>query len=193
MKIPTSSRSDHSADPRSHPDGTGLRKISPFGDIQPGLTNKSHALNGDGTVALIASSVDYKGGNPEKDYEIFMFRDALTQTGQATPGATVVYNLEAPTEGGAAYLVRCAFSRSPGIPVPGVGTVPITPDDLFWLSGQAPTIFKNFGGVLTSQGKGAAAVAIPGIPGLTGISYYTTFITVAAAARIYNPVLTQIQ
>jgi len=171
----------------AYPDGTGQRQLTPFGDLQPSLTNSSHALNGDGTMAVFATPNNYLGGNPEGDYEIWFWRDAFTRSGPATPGSTIALNMEDPSRPGAAYLVRCAFSRAPGIPLPGVGTVPITPDALFWLSGFAPTIFQNFGGVLNGQGQATAAVAIPNVPGLRGFTFYATFITANPAVKIYNP------
>jgi hypothetical protein len=169
------------------PDGTGQRKITPFGDLQPSLTNSSHGLNGDGTIAVFATPNDYKGGNPEKDYEIWLWRDAFTRSGPATPGSTIVLLMEDVSRPGAAYVVRCAFSRAPGIPIPGVGTIPITPDALFWLSGIAPTIFQNFAGMLNAQGRATASVAIPNVPALRGFSFYATFVTANPGLKIYNP------
>ncbi|MBN2492488.1 MAG: PD40 domain-containing protein, partial [Planctomycetes bacterium] len=170
----------------AYPDGTGLRKVSPFGNMSPSLTNDSHCINGDGTVLALASKYDYKGGNPEGDYEIYVWKDAFTAAGVARPGATITLTMEDATRPGAVYAVRCAFSRSPGIPIGGK-IVPITPDVLFWLSGALPAVFQKFEGTLNAQGLGVAAVAIPNIPALTGIAFYSTFVSADPALEVYNP------
>jgi len=176
----------------AYPEGGGVRQITTFGDMSPSLTNCSHALNGDGTVAAIATRVNVQGQNPEGDWELWLFRDAITQAGTATPGGTVVFNLNAPAHPNEVYLVRSAFSRSPGIPIPG-GTVPLTPDSLFFLSGAVPQIFQNYGGVLDAQGRGAASVAIPNLP-LQGFAFYTSFVAVGTGGiTAMNPVKTLIQ
>lgn len=177
----------------AYPDGTGLRQLTQFGNMSPSLTNASHALNGDGTFALFASPFNYKGGNPEGDYEIYLWKDALTRTGRAAPASTVVFNLEDASRPNAAYAVRCSMGRSPGIPIPGVGTVPLTIDALFWLSGLLPSMFQNFDGNLNAQGLGAASVVIPKAPALIGFGFYTSFVTAQPGAKIYNPVLVVIQ
>ena len=187
-----STRSSGSDIYMAYPDGTGLRQISPFGNVSPSTTNSSHCLNRDGTVAVIASPFDYQGGNPERDYEIYVWKDAFTRAGLATPGATITLTMEDQSRPGAVYLVRCAFSRSPGIPIGGK-TVPITPDALFWLSGLAPTIFQNFQGTLNGQGLATAAVAIPNAPALVGIAFYSTFVTANPAIEVYNPLRVEIQ
>jgi Tol biopolymer transport system component len=169
------------------PDGSGQRQVTPFGDLQPSLTNSSHALNGDGTIAVFATPNNYQGGNPEGDYEIWYWRDALTRSGPATPGSTVALLMEDPSRPAATYLVRCAFGRSPGLFLPGVGTVPLNPDTLFWLSGLVPTIFKNFQGVLNANGQATAAVALPNTPVLSGLVFYASFVTASPALKVYNP------
>jgi len=163
----------------AHVDGTGYRLLTQAAIVNPDTTPFAiHTLSGDGTVAAFATLTNSLGGNPEGDWEIYLWKDSLTLSGTAIPGQTVTFHMQDASEVGAAYIARCALSRSPGLPLPGVGTVPLTPDALFYLSGQAPSIFRNFAGVLDSNGAGSYSVVIPPLPGLRGLVFYTTFLTV---------------
>ncbi len=172
----------------AYPDGTGKRKITTFGGMTTGNPNDSHALNGDGTVIVFATRYNVGGGNPQADHEIYLWEDGLTQYGIARPGQAVILNIQDKTAASNPYLIRCAYSRSPGIPLPGSGTVPLTPDALFWTSGFVPTIFQNFNGILDQNGKGFGVVAIPNIPALSGLDFFAGAVSVSTAVKIYNPV-----
>jgi len=179
----------------AYPEGTGHRQISQHGDIGPLYGNAGHALNGDGTMAVFNSKFNYKGGNPDGNAEVYFWTDALTRTGIPQTGATVSYHMNAPGHGGETYLMACSFFRTPGLPIPGAGIVPLTPDGLFYASISVPSIFQNFVGTLDANGKGTGKVAIPAIPGLSGIPFHTSFVSVDSmnTFTIYNPVKVTIQ
>jgi hypothetical protein len=162
-------------------DGSHRRQVTTFQGGLCRLTNSSHALNGDGTMGVYVTSQNFQGQNPTGDREIILWHDALTRSGVVTPGKTVQLNLDVPGRPGDVYALRCAFSRSPGIPIPGAGTVPLTPDDLFFLSGAVPTIFQNFSGVLDPNGLATAAILVPNVPALYGIRIYAAFVSVGGS------------
>jgi hypothetical protein len=172
------------------PDGSGLRRITKGGSFHADLVGEAqHELNGDGTVALFASQGDLTGKNPEKEFEVFVWKDALTRSGTAAPGGTVWLHLEDGGRPHAPYVVRCALSRENGIRIPGVGTVPLTPDHLFYLSGRAPSIFRAFDGTLDGSGRATASIAIPNRSRLRGFAFYASFLTVAShGVALHNPV-----
>ena len=177
------------------PEGGNLRQLTQFGNIPPLYGNVGAALNGDGTMAVFNSKFDYNGGNPDGNLEIYLWKDALTRTGVAQPGNTIDFNIEAPVHAGEVYQMACSAFRSPGIPLPGAGVVPLTPDALFFFSISAPAVFQNFAGVLDASGKATGKVAIPNIAGLSGFAFQTSFITVGTnnVITIYNPVKVTIQ
>jgi len=145
----------------AYPDGTGHRKLTSFGGMMPSHTDSSHALNGDGTVAVFASHADIKGGNPEKDYEIHLWTDTLSRIGKASPGFAVTYPMEDTTRPGTIYQMRCSLGRNPGIPIPGVGTVPLTPDALFLFSGSGARSYAEK--ILINRLHGQMGVDFPSI------------------------------
>jgi len=162
----------------AYADGTNRRPITNFQGGITRLTNSSHALNGDGTIGVYVTSQNYKGQNPTGDREIILWNDALTRRGPVAPGKTVALVLDVPSRPGDAYLMRCAFNRVPGFPLPGAGTVPLNPDDLFFLSGVLPSVFQNFAGLLDKNGTASAAIAVPNVPQLSGLRFYAAFIVV---------------
>jgi hypothetical protein len=174
------------------PEGGVQRRLTPFGTFNPNMVPYvQHTLNGNGTVAAFTTTANYLGGNPEGDSEIFLWKDALIPSGTPMRGATIHFHLEDRSRPHARYVVRCAFSRVPGITVPGVGTVHLAPDALFFLSGQAPSIFRNFAGTLDQAGRATASVSIPNVRNLRGLTFYTSFLTVGPSGiALYNPVKT---
>jgi len=168
----------------AHPDGTRRTVIKGLPKHRTG----GLVVNEQGTMGLISSAANPLATNPEQNYEIFLWCDTLSASGVPYPGSTLPLLIEDATQAGAVYVARCSFSCSPGIPVPGAGTVPLTPDALFYLSGGAPSIFKNFTGVLDSAGSGMYSIAIPRHPGIQGIAFYTSFIAIKNAVKTYPPV-----
>jgi len=83
--------------------------------------------------------------------------------GPASPGTTYNLVITYPGHPGHFYALAASFGFSPGIPTP-YGTIPLNPDDLFFLSRLAPQIFKNFSGQLDAMGRASATLAIPNVP-----------------------------
>jgi len=175
------------------PEGAGLRRITSFGDMNPSVTNYSHALNGDGTRAIFATCANVNGGNPEGDWELFYWEDALTQGAYPAPGGTAVFTIQAPSHAGDVYVMRSAFGRMPGIRLPNVGIVPLRADPLFVLSGQATTVFRNYQGMIGPAGSATARLVVPNVAALTGVTFHTAFVAVGRRVSISNPVKTTIR
>jgi len=179
----------------AYPEGSKQRQLTPFGNMGPNITPHSlHTLNGNGTVAAFSTTANHLGGNPELDYEIFLWKDALTTSGKAALGATISFHLEVPSKPNVAYAMRSALSRGNGLVIPGVGAIPLTPDPLFFLSGQARSIFRNYQGILDGSGRATAFVAIPNLKPLAGFTFFTSFITAAPSGiSLFNPVKVTVQ
>jgi len=176
------------------PDGTGLRQLTSFGGVHPDNPNDALTISGDGTLVVFCSRYNVNGGNPEADWELYLWRDGITRLGQVLPGAKFALVVEDPATPGAAYLLRAAFGRSPGFLLPGVGNVPLNPDALFWLSGAAPSIFQNFAGVLDANGVAKADVVLPNNPSLKGFHFYASGVSVnGSTVKIFNPIRLEIE
>lgn len=176
-----------------YPEGGIVRQVTPFGDIQPLYGNAGHALNGDGTKLVCNTKANYQGGNPDGNFEIFLWVDALTKSGTAGPGKTVTFQITAPAHAGEFYQMACSFFRKPGFQL-GSGWVPLNPDALFFLSMALPPVFQNFSNVLDANGKATARIVIPNAP-ISGLAFYTSFVTVDKnnAFSTFNPVKVTIQ
>lgn len=161
---------------------------------RPPATTKPHsgfAVNGDGTAVVYAS--EYQG---LRAYELWYWTGCLARAVglPARPGRTVAFIIRDWYAAGASYWLRSAFARSPGISLPGVGTVPLTPDSLFFLSGQSPTICQDFTGKLGSLGGAVASIRIPNAPLLRGVSIHTCALIVKTnTPKISNPLLIRIE
>ncbi|MBN2490175.1 MAG: SBBP repeat-containing protein, partial [Planctomycetes bacterium] len=123
---------------------------------------------------------------------------SLIGVGAPTPGGQVNLALSAPGEAGLPYQLASSFGSGP-IPI-DTRRIELSPDSLlvFSISGAAPSIFRNYAGVLDAQGQASAALHIPNIPGLRTIRIYTAFVTLKASApsgvaSISNPFLFTIQ
>lgn len=176
-----------------YPEGSVARRITTFGDQDP--TQQAtfrRGLNHDGSVIAFTSARD-PAGKVQPDKEVWIFEDALRQTGRPVTGSVVTFGLNDPAAAGHGYLVRSAFARSPGIPIPGGATVPLAVDALFGLSGQIPWIFRNYAGVLDATGRASASVAIPSAPALVGLSFYTSFVSYRTSIKPHNVVRTEIR
>jgi hypothetical protein len=82
---------------------------------------------------------------------------------------------------GDAYQVALSYTGfGPGLKL-GKFTLHLTPDDLFYLTAQnlAPGMFRNFSGVLSTNGRPLAApnVMIPRITGLRGVRLWAAAVT----------------
>jgi hypothetical protein len=123
------------------------------------------------------------GGLGSNDIWVSTFT-GLTHQNLPQPGATVLFHVTVPTQAGALYQVAMAFASAPGIPVPGVGTIPLTIDALFLLSisGVAPTIFTNFTGNLDAFGEATASLNIPALGILAGIDFSVAAVTLSGGS-----------
>jgi hypothetical protein len=111
-------------------------------------------------------------------------------SGDLTGGTTLFVGLRHRGSANMAYAVGFSFGATPGIPVPGVGTIPLNLDNLLILSlwFGAP-VFNNMLGGLDGLGDGLANVQVPkGLP--SNLDLYVAFVTFNAQGiqTISNPV-----
>ena len=59
---------------------------------------------------------------------------------------------------------------------------PLALDPLFFASLQLPSVFRNFEGILDTNGTAAGAVIVPNVPALAGFSFSIAWVTVDAGA-----------
>jgi len=118
------------------------------------------------------------GGLGSNDTWVSTFT-GLTHQNLPQPGATVLFHVTVPAQAGALYQVAMAFSSLPGIPVSGVGTIPLAIDALLLLSisGAVPSIFANFAGSLDAFGEATATLNIPALGILAGIDFSVAAVT----------------
>lgn len=111
----------------------------------------------------------------------------LSLEGLPTIGQALKIHITNPVRAGAPYQVGMSFTNLGGIPIPGVGRIPLDPDDLLVLStsGRAPAIFSNFGGVLDIQGEGTAQLNIPGNAALKGVPFEVAAVTLGQSGIDY--------
>lgn len=110
------------------------------------------------------------------DIEVYGSRHIIA-AGDPTPGSTLSMRFKEPGSPGALYLAAASLSTNPGIPTPA-GIVDLTPDQLFYLSQVAPTLFVNFMGVLDTNGSAVASVVVPAIAQLRGLRFYVSFVAI---------------
>lgn len=108
-------------------------------------------------------------------------------------GTNYAMGLTAVKDAGKSYSLASSLSGSaPGLPIDR-RFVPVVPDNLFFLTVQnlAPTIFRQYVGVLSASGTAAATFAIPNIGALVGVKVTTAFVTYpggpAGVNSISNP------
>jgi hypothetical protein len=97
----------------------------------------------------------------------------LTHQNLPQAGRPLLLHVTVPTRPGAPYQVGVALASTPGIPVPGVGTIPLAADELLLLSisGALPGVFTDSGGVLDARGWATATLNLPaGLPAGFGFS-----------------------
>jgi len=119
------------------------------------------SISADGRELWFHSS---RGGNP--DLHVARWT-GLTHQNLPQSGFPLLIHLTLPALAGQSYLVAAALSSAPGIPVPGVGTIPLALDPLLLLSisGQLPAVFTDFSGTIDANGEATATFHIPpGVP-----------------------------
>jgi hypothetical protein len=108
----------------------------------------------------------------------------LVGSGSGRPGTALALALDAENDAGLGYLAGSSFGSGP-ICFGGGRRVDLSPDDLFLISvsGQAPSIFSGYHGVLDGQGRATANIDIPSIAALIGVKVHTAFVTLDTRAR----------
>jgi alpha-L-rhamnosidase len=103
----------------------------------------------------------------------------VTTTGQPRIGQLNAVRLFQPARGGMPYQLAASRTYLTGIPVPGVGTIPLDLDPLLMMSisGVLPTVFINFRGRLDAYGEAFGIVALPPMPVLVGIDFRLAGVT----------------
>jgi len=61
---------------------------------------------------------------------------------------------------------------------------PLALDALFFASIQLPTVFRNFEGILDTNGTAAGAVSVPNVPALVGFTFSIAWVTVDTGAPL---------
>jgi hypothetical protein len=93
-------------------------------------------------------------------------------------GASVPLVLNAPGDGGKAYVMAASLGAS-GIKV-GSRTIPLSLDALLILTVQnlVPSIFQGYQGVLSASGTASAKLNVPTITALRGLTLHHAFVVV---------------
>ncbi len=106
-------------------------------------------------------------------------------TGNPRLGIPFPVTFNAPVDGNLAYVGAASFG--PGaIPLSPHNPLPLSPDDLFFLTAEnkIPSIFANIQGALNASGKGVCTVRVPNLPPVVGITFYMAFVTLDASKPI---------
>jgi streptogramin lyase len=154
------------------------------------------------SAVILHGSQDYDGDFVDNLSEALAgssFLDQFTTPTRPTPivsgdlsgGSNLYLGVRHLASAGMNYAVGLSFGTTPGIPIPGVGTIPLNLDNLLIISLQlgAP-LFNNMLGGLDGQGDGLAWVQMPsGLP--SNITMYAAFVTFDAGGIrvISNPVI----
>jgi len=135
--------------------------------------NGAKDFDGDGASNL----VEAQAGSSYLDIFTTPKKPTPILSGTMTGGTTLYVGVRHAASAGMNYAVGFSLGTSPGIPVPGVGTIPLNLDNLLIFSLQfGPPVFINMSGVLDGLGDGLAHVKVP--PGLpSNLTMYTAFIT----------------
>lgn len=95
-------------------------------------------------------------------------------------GQTLPLPLSLPTRPGSIYVLAASTATTPGLSLPGLGTLPLKPDALFSLSlGQNNGLFRNFAGLLDAQGHATPRLSLPNQTSLRGIHFYLSGLLLA--------------
>lgn len=164
-------------------------RSSPWGapvvvaNVNSTSTERSPSISHDGRELFFSSNQPGTGG---QDVWVSKFT-GLSSANLPTIGGPVVFYLTNATQATDGYQLALSFSANTGIPIPGVGTVPLDADNLFFLttSNAVPAVFVAFRGVLDSNGEAAAQLNIPAVPGLVGLPFHSAFVTFNPAGISY--------
>lgn len=101
----------------------------------------------------------------------------LVLSGAPRPGSTVDLDMVSSASAGLTYQVGSSFSSGP-IQIAG-RQLGLGLDDLLVISvrGVLPSIFSNYAGAMSAQGRANAKLNIPNITALIGVRIYNAFLT----------------
>jgi hypothetical protein len=99
------------------------------------------------------------------------------------PRIGTTLNLAIRVEPNAIYQAACSLARTPGIPLPGGGTLNLAPDTKFTLSVTPGGlgIFNNFAGAADALGRATPNIALPNIGTLAGLKLYFGYIGITGS------------
>lgn len=158
--------------------GGALSTLTPTnGRVRRWLTQRYYSL-GPGAYNATTALYDDQAG-----LKICITNASITPSATSVRiGTTVNLALDATNEAGRPYVVASALSPA-ATPIGGGFILYIAQDSLFALTvmNAAPSIFRNYQGVLDAQGEATASVAVPNDPRLAGTTIHSVFGTVAGS------------
>jgi hypothetical protein len=94
-------------------------------------------------------------------------------------GSPLLLHLTDAAQVGMFYQVGLALSNASGIPVPGLGKIPLDVDNLLVVSTSnlLPQVFNRFGGQLDKFGEATAQLQIPRLIPLVGVFLHAAAVT----------------
>ena len=147
------------------------------------------------TVKAGPIGVDGFGGVLIDDFVYFdavIIDDPASPT--PSPGNEVIFKIHGFMNG--PFQAATALTHS-GIPLYDGRIVPLGHDNVFLTSvtNALPMIFKNYNGILDSNGDAAIRLALPNLPALKGLNLYTAFVNyhTTGVLNISNDLQTTIQ
>jgi len=147
-------------------------------NVNSTTTDRVPSISPDGRELYFTSS--RTGGTGGQDVYVSYFT-GLSYQHLPQLGSQLWLHLTHAQKPGVNYQMALSLTNIVGIPIPGVGKIPLDPDPLFFLTIQnlLPTVFMKFSGTLDSNGRATGVVNIPPIPGLVGVVFN-------AAAVLYD-------
>lgn len=140
-------------------------------------TDRVPSISPDGRELYFTSN--RTGGTGGQDVYVSYFT-GLSYQGLPRIGRVVLLHVTHRKKPGESYQIGLALSNNVGIPVPGVGRIPLDLDPLLVLIvTNALPLTRGFNGRLDGFGEATGQLLIPGDPALVGMAFH-------AAAVLYN-------
>lgn len=154
-----------------------------LGSVNSTGTDRVPSPTSDGRELFFSSSRPGTGG---QDVWVTTFT-GLSYEGLPQVGSPLLLHVTHPARPGAIYQIGLSFSNTIGIPIPGVGTIPLDFDKLFEISvvNPIPGLFQNFSNTLNVRGESTAVLSIPPIGALIGVSFHAAFVTLGTSGVDY--------
>jgi len=94
-------------------------------------------------------------------------------------GSPLLLHVTVPQKPGSNYQLGLSFTNTTGIPISGVGTIPLDFDPLLIVStlNALPTVFNRFSGTLDVSGEATGALMIPASLALVGLDFHAAAVT----------------